>query len=72
MLIWNLLGHTFLSSNDHLKIKYVRNVRKIIESIQAENIFVEVILYISKFFIPVFALGPAVIFVHIDRVIDNV
>ena len=68
MLIWNLLGHTFLSSNDHLKIKYVRNVRKIIES----NIFVEVILYISKFFIPVFALGPAVIFVHIDRVIDNV
>ena len=33
---------------------------------------VEVILYISKLFIPVFALGPAVVFVHIDRVIDSV
>ena len=36
------------------------------------KMFVEMILYNSEFFTPVFVLGPAVVFVHTDRVIDNV
>ena len=36
------------------------------------KMFVEIILYNSEFFTPVFVLGPVVVFVHTDRVIDSV
>ena len=43
-----------------------------LEVLNPKKMFVEMILYNSEFFTPVFVLGPAVVFVHTDRVIDNV
>ena len=71
MLIWNLLWHTFLRSNDHLKVKSCIKYSKKYQ-IKKLKLFVEIILYNSEFFTPVFVLGPVVVFVHTDRVIDSV